>query len=169
MDTRKEINPALESGATALSQLPGLPALSCGWVLRCYSLEGSELKLMVPHQPDALLDDPAVRAANVDDDYMPYWAYLWPAAILMGQSILNSGWPAGTRVLEVGCGVGFVGLSALAAGCHVSLTDYDAVAVEVARHNADLNGFTNYRAFPLDWRTPTCGTLHGGHRLRRDL
>ncbi len=154
VDTRKEINPALEPAATVLAQLPGLPSLSCGWILRNYFLEGRELKLMVPHQPDALLDDPAVRAANAQDDYMPYWAYLWPAALIMAKAVLKSGWPAGTQVLEVGCGVGLVGLSALAAGCRVSLTDYDVMAVEIARQNAELNGFSDFRAFPLDWRSP---------------
>lgn len=154
VDTRKEINPALEAAVPITEHVAGLPQLSCGWVQREYAMEGRLLKLMVPHHPDALLDDPDVRAANADDDYMPYWAYLWPAAIHMASAVLRSEWPAGTRVLELGCGVGLVGVAALAAGCHVSLTDYDAVAVEVARHNADRNGFSNFLAFPLDWRSP---------------
>jgi 2-polyprenyl-3-methyl-5-hydroxy-6-metoxy-1,4-benzoquinol methylase len=154
LDTRKEINPALEPATKVLAELPGLPNLSCGWILRTYQVADRELKVMVPYRPDALLDDPAVRAANAEDDYMPYWAYLWPAALIMAKAVLQSGWPAGTRVLELGCGVGLVGLSALAAGCRVSLTDYDVMAVEIARHNADLNGFSDFLAFPLDWRSP---------------
>ena len=153
VDTRKEINPALEAAVPMTEQVAGLPRLSCGWVLREYAMEGHLLKLMVPHQPDALLDDPAVRAANADDDYMPYWAYLWPAAIHMASAVLRSEWPAGTRALELGCGVGLVGVAALAAGCHVTLTDYDAMAVAVAKHNAERNGFADFLAFPLDWRS----------------
>jgi predicted nicotinamide N-methyase len=153
-DTRKEINPASETVEEPVTHVPGFPHLSCGWILRIYSIDERSLQLMVPHHPDALLDDPAVLAANATDDYMPYWAYLWPAAIHMARSVLKSQWAEGTRVLELGCGVGLVGISALAAGCQVTLTDYDVMSVAVAKRNAELNGFTDFQACTLDWRSP---------------
>ena len=52
-----------------------------------------------------------------------------------------------------------VGIAALAKGYRVSLTDYDAKSVEAARHNARLNGFSDFEAFELDWRHPPARTF----------
>lgn len=158
VDTRKEINPALEHAGDnhrlSADDLIGFPPLACGWVLREYAIENRTLKLVLPHQPDMLLDDPSVRAASVEDDYMPYWAYLWPAALEMSRAVLRANWSARTRVLELGCGLGLAGIAAMAAGCDVTLTDYDAMSVHVASRNAELNGFRNFRSHTLDWRLP---------------
>ena len=49
-------------------------------------------------------------------------------------------------------------LAALARGHHVTLTDYEAKSVVVARHNARLNEFQQFEAFELDWRSPPAVT-----------
>ncbi len=154
MDILKEINPELDGSLSAEIGVDGLPDLACGWVLREYFPAGRLLKLIVPHHPDILLDTSDTESAIRDDDRMPYWAYLWPAAIQMADVILSTACPRGTRVLELGCGLGLVGLSALACGYHVSLTDYDPRSVAVAAINAQLNGFSAFDAFKLDWRAP---------------
>ena len=41
---------------------------------------GRPISVVRPADPDRLLDDPLVRQWNQRDDYMPYWAYLWPGA-----------------------------------------------------------------------------------------
>ncbi len=157
-DTRHEINPATDGVAGVKADFANLPLLPCGWVVREYAVEGRVLKLTVPDRPDALLEDREVLAASERDDYMPYWAYLWPAAIHMSKSVMQTDWPTGTRILELGCGVGLVGLAALARGHHVTMTDYDAKSVEVARHNALINNFQNFEAAQLDWRAPPSAT-----------
>ncbi len=157
-ETRREINPATDKTPGTPANFIDLPPLPCGWVVREYTFDDRTLKLTVPDQPDALLDDRDVLAANDQDDYMPYWAYLWPAAIQMSRAVLKSDWTPGTRVLELGCGVGLVGLAALAKGHRVTMTDYESKSVAVARHNAHLNGFDNTEAFELDWRTPPSTT-----------
>ncbi len=158
-DMRHEINPAVDGVAGTKASGDDLPQLACGWVVREYEIGGHVLKLTVPNRPDDLLDDREVLSANERDDYMPYWAYLWPAAIPMAAAVLSSDWPLGTRVLELGCGVGMVGIAALAKGYRVSLTDYDAKSVAAARHNAQLNGFDDFEAFELDWRHPPARTF----------
>ena len=157
-DMLREINPAIDGAAGTTVHFDDLPPLPCGWIVREYSLGDRVLKLTVPDRPDALLDEREVAAANRQDDYMPYWAYLWPSAIPMAKAVLKADWPEGTRVLELGCGVGLVGVAALAKGCRVALTDYDARSVAAARHNARLNGFENFEAFALDWRQPPATT-----------
>lgn len=46
---------------------------------------------------------------------------------------------SGMRFLEVGCGAGLVAMVAARAGCHVTATDANRHAVELARHNAREN------------------------------
>lgn len=153
-DTRHEINPAHEPASSLSCDTSHLPPLPCGWTVREYSFGEQRLKLTIPDRPDALLEDAEVLAANDRDDYMPYWAYLWPAAIHMSRAVMQTDWPQGTRVLELGCGVGLVGVAARAKGCRVTMTDYDAKSVAVSLHNARLNGFEDVEARELDWRVP---------------
>jgi predicted nicotinamide N-methyase len=114
-----------------------------------------------PTDSDTLLDDPAIRDANVKDDYMPYWADIWPAARMMAKAILREPWErlplhAGEKIeaLELGCGLGLAGIAALACGLRVTFSDYDITALRFAARNAKLNGFTDFRTMPLDWRFP---------------
>ena len=153
MDIRKEINPELDGLLSPPIWVDGLPDLACGWVIREYFPAGRRLQLIVPHHPDTLLETTHSESAFRDDDRMPYWAYLWPAAIQMAEVVLKATCSPGTRVLELGCGLGLVGISALARGYHVTFTDYDPRSVAVATINARLNGFSAFDAFELDWRS----------------
>jgi predicted nicotinamide N-methyase len=83
-----------------------------------------------------------------------YWAKLWPPVGTMCELVANARWPAGTTVLELGCGIGVVGLAALAAGCRVTFSDYVPIAVELALANAEHNGFPSARGLVLDWKQP---------------
>jgi predicted nicotinamide N-methyase len=158
-DARKEIIPT-HAGFTKLpdAEIAGLPRLHSGWAIRDFEFSGTRLKLTLPCQPDTLLDDPNLQTASRDDDYMPYWGYLWPIAIPMAEAVLKAGWPAGTRVLELGCGVGLVSLAALAAGCHVTMSDYEPQALSVAAFNARRNDLQHFETARLDWRTPPSAT-----------
>ncbi|NEQ52888.1 MAG: methyltransferase domain-containing protein [Leptolyngbya sp. SIO3F4] len=113
--------------------------------------------LLMPTSIDALLDHPSTHAAFEEDEYMPYWAQIWPSALMLGKEIAQLTWPPGMKVLEVGCGLGLSGLVALALGMEVVFSDYDVVALEFAARNAKRNGFTRFRTLPLDWRCPADG------------
>src|SRR5436853_3430457 len=41
-----------------------------------------------PGGSEDLLDHPAVRAAFAADEYLPYWADLWPAARMLAKAVL---------------------------------------------------------------------------------
>src|SRR4051794_31157688 len=118
------------------------------------------VKVVRPAEPDRLLDDPLVRAWNKSDDYMPYWAYLWPGASLLAQVVASEPWPAvgngesPPEVLEIGCGVGLAGLVALARGLRVEFTDYDRAPLHFIDRSARENGFdsSRYSTRLLDWR-----------------
>jgi predicted nicotinamide N-methyase len=107
-----------------------------------------------PSDSDRLLDHPAVHSAFEADEYLPYWADLWPAARMLAKAILRESWTPGLEALEIGCGLGLPGIAALAKGLRVTFTDYDPTALRFAADNARLNGFEQFQVLQLDWRSP---------------
>jgi predicted nicotinamide N-methyase len=107
-----------------------------------------------PGDMEELMDLPSVRSAFIADEYLPYWADVWPAARMLARAVLEARWAPGQTALELGCGLGIAGLAALARGLHVVFSDYDLTAVAFAERNARINGFTNFRGRPFDWREP---------------
>ena len=107
-----------------------------------------------PERSDNLLDEPEVHAAFDADEYMPYWADLWPAARMLAKAVLQESWIPGTEALEIGCGLGLPGVVALTQGLHVTFSDYDPCALRFAADNALLNGLESFRTLQLDWRHP---------------
>jgi predicted nicotinamide N-methyase len=151
VDFCKELIPDPMLASTAVAGPFPLPG---GWQTEHVSVGSSTWQLTIPANPDALLDDPDSTLANLADDRMPYWAFVWPAALPMAAAVLQADWHENLRVLELGCGTGLVGLAALARGAHVTLTDYEARAVQLARHNAGQNGNSTFSSRVLDWRKP---------------
>ncbi len=132
-----------------------LPAIPGGWTTRDFFLAGTTLRITLPAQPDAFLDDPAVLAANRRDDYMPYWSYLWPTSLETAVAVLEHDWPPGTRALEIGAGIALTGQAALARGLKVSFSDYDPQAINLALFNARQNGTADLaEGLLMDWREP---------------
>ncbi|MBE9059952.1 methyltransferase [cf. Phormidesmis sp. LEGE 11477] len=111
-------------------------------------------QITYPGNADELLDHPSTQSAFHADQYMPYWAELWPSSQMLGEVLMQQTWPADHPALEIGCGVGLAGIVALSLGMHVTFSDYDATAVEFAAGNAIANGFTHFKKLPLDWRFP---------------
>jgi ETFB lysine methyltransferase len=131
-----------------LADIPG------GWTTRDIEIAGRTLHVRLPSSPDAFLDDPAVLEESRRDDYMPYWCYLWPASLPMSEAVSRAGWPEGTEILEIGAGIGLVGLAALACGYRVTFSDYRQEAVDVALFNARQNGLDGATGATIDWNTP---------------
>lgn len=121
------------------------------------SLGGIDLEIVVPAEPDRLLEDPEVVALNDRDGSMPYWAQLWPGAYLLAEAVLSADWPQDTRALEIGCGLGLAGLAALSKGVRVVFTDRDRTPLAFVAESVARNGFQGrpHSIRPLDWREPT--------------
>ena len=123
--------------------------------LRHVAIGDRTFQIKYPGNADQLLDHPSTHKAFQSDEYMPYWAELWPASQMLAEVVLQQRrWPDNTTALEIGCGVGLSGIAALSLGMHVIFSDYDATAVDFAARNAQANGFTNFETLPLDWRYP---------------
>jgi predicted nicotinamide N-methyase len=105
-----------------------------------------ELALLRPRDPDALIDE----AAFAQDEFLPYWAELWPSALVLARALPID--LAGQAVVEVGCGLGIPSLVAAARGAEVTAIDWAAPAIDLLRENALRNGLT-LEAQVADWRT----------------
>lgn len=120
-----------------------------------FHLAGREVKLSRPAAPERLLDLGAVADAYTADQYMPYWAALWPVSKYLASELLTEVWSRpGLAAIELGCGLGLPGVAAAMAGLRVTFSDYDASAVKFALENARLNGAQEVRGLLLDWRSP---------------
>jgi predicted nicotinamide N-methyase len=102
---------------------------------------------MRPVAPEDLLDEEAFAA----DEFLPYWAELWPAAVALAEALPDR--LDGVRVIELGCGLGLPSLVAAARGADVVAIDWAEPAVALLRENAALNGLVLQTA-AHDWRRP---------------
>jgi predicted nicotinamide N-methyase len=105
-----------------------------------------KLSLLRPSAPDELIDETAFE----QDEFLPYWAELWPASLALAAALPDV---TGLRVVELGCGLGVPSLVAAARGAEVTATDWATDAVDLLRENAARNGL-ELHAETRDWREP---------------
>lgn len=117
-------------------------------------IDGRTFQIDQPQNFEKIFEHPAMQHAWDADEYLPYWADLWPVSIELAKAVLREPWPAGATALELGCGLGLPGITALACGLHVIFSDVDSTALRVAGNNARLNGFDNFDLLQFDWRDP---------------
>ncbi len=89
-----------------------------------------------------------------EDERLPYWAEVWPSAIGLARYVTRRLSVDGKRILELGCGLGVVGVAAALQGAHVLCTDYEEDALAFARHNSRRNGCRQVSFRLVDWRRP---------------
>jgi predicted nicotinamide N-methyase len=104
------------------------------------------LSLVRPPNADALIDEDAFA----DDEFMPYWAELWPSGLALANALPER--LDGVRVIELGCGLGVPSLVAAARGAEVTAVDWAADAIELLERNAERNTLA-LTAVRADWRS----------------
>lgn len=107
-----------------------------------WQLGRRRIDLTWPEDMDALLDSPATHERFARNQYMPYWAQPWPAGVLLAEYVLAWAPGEGRRAVELGCGVGLVGVAAGLMGWRVTAVDHDEDATAFAELNASRNGVT---------------------------
>ena len=111
-------------------------------------IAGRELSVLRPRNSEALLDEDAFER----DEYLPYWAELWPSALALARAV---GVRAlhGARTLELGCGLGLPSLAAAVAGGRVLATDWAPDAIAMTERNAARNGL-KLETLCVSWASP---------------
>lgn len=111
-----------------------------------FHLSELDVCLEVVTNVEELVTDPE------DDDQIPYWAELWPAARGLAQYIWEEIDYQGETVLELGAGLGLPGLVSALKGGRVTFSDYKEEPLEIIARNAVLNGIGEAEYLLADWR-----------------
>jgi predicted nicotinamide N-methyase len=92
-----------------------------------------------------------------------YWRRVWPAGLGLAAYIIKrfrAKGLGGYRVLDLGCGVGLIGIVCRQLGARVTFLDRERRALAAVRRNCRLNGLGKAQTISGDWN-------HGGQRLPR--
>lgn len=92
------------------------------------------------------------EAAFDEEEFLPYWAELWPSGVALARHVARREL-TGLRVVELGCGLGLPALTAAMRGAEVLATDWAEEAIELLRRNADRNGVF-LRVARVRWSEP---------------
>ena len=108
---------------------------------------GREYRILRPRSADDLIDEEAFE----HDERLPYWAEIWPSAVLLASRVAElSG--NGRRCIELGAGCGLPSLVAAAVGFEVTVSDYYPECLEFIELNAWHNQLTGVHTRMVDWR-----------------
>lgn len=111
------------------------------------SCAGRTFNVIRPRSADELISE---EEFNIDER-LPYWAEVWPSArVLAGRLAEESG--QGRKLLELGCGCGYVALVAGQRGFDVLATDYYQPACEFVTLNAARHELPQVRSQLVNWR-----------------
>lgn len=114
-----------------------LPAALLDVVVRPVELPGGEVYVVRPADFEALRDFEGMAPGRP----LPYWARLWPSASVLALELAANPPGPGTRVIELGCGLGLPSIVAARGGASVLATDGHTDAVAFAAHSLALNEF----------------------------
>jgi 2-polyprenyl-3-methyl-5-hydroxy-6-metoxy-1,4-benzoquinol methylase len=112
-------------------------------------IRGRSFILLAPKSIEAYID-----SKDPMQDF-PLWAKSWEASWVLADFL--AGMPADPekRLLEIGCGLGLVGVVAASFGHKVVMTEHNPDAIGFARANAELNHCADMEIIDLDWNSPS--------------
>ena len=106
-------------------------------------------RVVHPASVDDLLDEEDFE----HDEWLPYWAEVWPSAVALARSLAREDL-VGLRAIELGCGVGLPTIAALDRGAQVLATDHNEAALDFAAYNASEELGREPGTALLDWFSP---------------
>ncbi|MBD3357663.1 MAG: methyltransferase domain-containing protein [Chitinivibrionales bacterium] len=106
-----------------------------------------------PANPDTILDS-MTEEEYARDQFLPYWAELWPATEALFGHIRDFVPKNGDTVCDLGCGLGVLGAALAAWGCRTTAIDIAAAACKYAAANIKLYSPRRSHVVCGDWRQP---------------
>lgn len=116
---------------------------------RSLSVRGRKFQFFVPEKLEPFLhpDDPLIG--------FPLWAKPWEASWVLADYLAGMEVKSDMHFLEIGSGMGLVGIIASCFGHRFTITEYDPHAIQFAKANALLNDCGNVEIQKLDWHNPS--------------
>lgn len=111
-------------------------------------IHGRQFSFVVPKEIDSFIDfENIVRG-------FPLWAKIWEPAWILAENIAKAAPSQLNKILEIGSGIGVVGIVSASFGHDVTMTEYDENALQFASANAEINHCPEIRICRLDWHRP---------------
>ncbi|MBV9418092.1 MAG: methyltransferase [Solirubrobacterales bacterium] len=117
-------------------------------------LGGRRLRVWRPAHPPEVQDPDAER-----DAAGPFWAQTWTSGVVLAGLLARCSL-RGVRVLELGCGLGLVGIAAARAGGRVTVNDRSKLALAFTALNAEENRLA-VETVQCEWQSPQALEVHG--------
>ena len=115
------------------------------------AIRDRRFRFLVPKSLDTFVDP-----EDIFHDF-PLWTKIWEASIVLSDHVAAMPVDPEKRFLEIGCGMGVVGVVAAAFGHRVTMTEYNPDALNFARANAHTNLSSErggLQIAELDWSKP---------------
>jgi predicted nicotinamide N-methyase len=116
--------------------------------LRTSVIGNRSFRFLVPHSLEPFIDPQDVFNA------FPLWSKIWEASLVLANRLSAIPPAKGRQWLELGAGLGVVGVVAAAFHHEITITEYDAHALDFIRANALLNDAAPSAIRRLDWMQP---------------
>jgi predicted nicotinamide N-methyase len=124
-----------------------------GLVVKSHRIGAMDVKVAQVDRVDQMVREIYPGAVTTHGD-APVWMITWPASFGLAEYLLHNQPVTGMKVLELGCGTAATGIALKLGGADVVCTDYDPLALTVARHNARINDCSSLSIRFLDWFKP---------------
>ncbi len=117
---------------------------------------GWTLNMVGVTDPYDLLDQMIEQDRLHRDERFPYWAEVWPASLGLSRWFCRGDFePPSLRAVELGCGLGLLGITLARLGWRIKATDFVEDALVFTSFNARNNQVGGrHQVGYLDWRHP---------------
>jgi predicted nicotinamide N-methyase len=133
-----------------------------------YNLGTEWISITMVNDTNRLLDEMSVEDHLLETNF-PFWAELWPSALALARYIWDNVDFHGEQVLELGCGLGLVGIVARKKQAKVLMTDYNDDALMFAKYNAIKNKCEDIQFRSMDWQHPNLDNQKFKYILASDI
>jgi len=115
---------------------------------RDLTIHGRQFNFVVPKKIDSFID-----FENIVHGF-PLWAKIWEPSWILAEHVAKTPPSQFNKILEIGSGIGVVGIVAASFGHDVTMTEYDENALQFAAANAEINHCPEMKICRLDWHRP---------------
>jgi predicted nicotinamide N-methyase len=120
---------------------------------RDLTIHGRSFNFVVPEKIDSFIDFDDIVCG------FPLWAKIWEPSWILAEHVAKTPPSQLKKILEIGSGIGVVGIVGAVFGHDVTMTEYDDNALQFAMANAKINHCPDLKICRLDWHRPD---LKGG-------